>query len=91
MRGVTVQKDADDADTGIGSPTRKKVLCLVQLPPPVHGAAVMNAHIVDKVLPESGFSYSIINLDFSQSFEGMHGGSLRKAAIAGKILFRVGC
>ena len=68
---------------------KKKVLCLVQLPPPIHGAAVMNEHVVNKVLPESDLGYCVLELDFSKTFSDMHGNNLRKILMAGKILIKL--
>ena len=65
---------------------KKRILCLVQLPPPIHGAAVMNSHIVENILPNSDFMYSVIDMNFSKTFQEMHGGNVRKVGIAVKIL-----
>lgn len=67
----------------------KKILCLVQLPPPIHGAAVMNRHIVDNVLPISNYDYIVVPLNFSRSFDDMHGGIFSKAIKAILTLFKL--
>jgi hypothetical protein len=48
---------------------RKRILRLAQLPPPIHGAAVMNEHVVSQVLPKSNLDYSVLEMDFSKSFD----------------------
>ncbi|MBT8125684.1 MAG: hypothetical protein KJO81_12725, partial [Gammaproteobacteria bacterium] len=49
----------------------------------------MNQHIVNQSLPRSDFSFQVINLDFSSSFEEMHGGIFRKALVALRLLWRL--
>ncbi len=65
----------------------RKILCLVQLPPPIHGAAVMNSYVVSDLLPRSSFKRTVLPLDFSKTFEEMHGRIIRKILMAGKTLF----
>jgi len=66
-----------------------KVLCLVQLPPPIHGAAVMNKYIIETVLPNSGFEFELLELNFSKSFQEMHEESHNKVLKAAAIFFRL--
>jgi glycosyltransferase involved in cell wall biosynthesis len=47
--------------------TKKRILFIVQLPPPVHGASVMNSIAVNSELIKKNFSVEVINLEFSQS------------------------
>lgn len=43
---------------------RPSILLLVQLPPPVHGASLMNQFLVDSELLDKSFEKEILNLDF---------------------------
>ena len=45
--------------------TKDKVLCLVQLPPPIHGAAVMNMHAVNAI--KEKFHVDTMELSFSKN------------------------
>jgi glycosyltransferase involved in cell wall biosynthesis len=38
------------------------LLCLVQLPPPLHGVSRINADIVDRILPNAGIDREVIDL-----------------------------
>lgn len=43
---------------------KPKILFLVQLPPPVHGASLMNQFLTDSTLLNEKFSKEVLNLDF---------------------------
>jgi glycosyltransferase involved in cell wall biosynthesis len=45
----------------------KKILCIVQLPPPIHGASMMNNYIVNSKMIQADFTMEIVNLQFSES------------------------
>lgn len=44
--------------------SKNKILCIVQLPPPVHGSAVMNKHLVESKLIKHNFIIKILPLKF---------------------------
>lgn len=60
------------------SPQRKKILFIVQLPPPVHGASVMNYYLVNSEKLKSNFNIDIINLQFVRMIEEITRFSLKK-------------
>lgn len=64
------------------SERRKKILFLVQLPPPVHGASVMNYKLVNSEKIKSSFNINVINLQFLKSIEEITKFSLRKIYLA---------
>jgi len=43
---------------------KPKILFLVQLPPPIHGASLMNQFLVNSILLNEKFSKKVLNLDF---------------------------
>jgi len=47
----------------------KKILCVLQLPPPVHGASLMNSYLTRSKLINYNFNLEIINLQFSKSIQ----------------------
>lgn len=56
----------------------KKILCIIQLPPPLHGASVMNSHVINSEIIRSNFIIDIVNLQFSKSIKELKKFSLRK-------------
>jgi len=48
---------------------KKRILFIVQLPPPVHGACIMNSLVVNSEVIKKSFLINVINLDFSQSIK----------------------
>jgi glycosyltransferase involved in cell wall biosynthesis len=55
--------------TNISGIKLKKILFIVQLPPPLHGASVMNNLVFNSELINSNFSVDLINLQFARSLE----------------------
>ena len=45
------------------------LLFIVQLPPPLHGASLMNSHILKSNLLKNNFSIEIVNLHFAESIQ----------------------
>ena len=64
---------------------RKKVLFVLHLPPPVHGAAVMGTVIRDSALLDAHFECRFLNLSASSSLEEVGRWSLKKLSF----LFRI--
>lgn len=48
-------------------PPKKKILFLAQLPPPVHGASIMNSHVFNSQLIRSKFEFIPLPLQFADS------------------------
>jgi glycosyltransferase involved in cell wall biosynthesis len=57
---------------------KKKILFIVQLPPPVHGTSVMNQFVVQSPLILSGFECAVLPLQFSDSITDIGAGSIKK-------------
>jgi glycosyltransferase involved in cell wall biosynthesis len=55
-----------------------KLLFIVQLPPPLHGASMMNSHIVNSHLIRSNFRSEIVNLHFAETIQELGRFSLGK-------------
>jgi glycosyltransferase involved in cell wall biosynthesis len=49
--------------------TKKKILCLVQLAPPVHGASMMNGYLTNSKIINDRFELEIVNLQFTKSLK----------------------
>jgi len=49
--------------------SKKKILFIIQLPPPVHGASIMNSYVMASTLIKSNFFVDAINLRFSNSIK----------------------
>lgn len=47
----------------------RKILCILQLPPPVHGASIMNSHIIQSEIIKNNFFIDVINLQFAKSIK----------------------
>jgi glycosyltransferase involved in cell wall biosynthesis len=57
---------------------KNKILCLVQLAPPVHGASMMNGYLTKSKLINDHFNLEIINLQFNKSINELKKISLIK-------------
>ena len=57
---------------------RKKILFIVQLPPPVHGASIMNNYVVNSSKIKSRFNAVVLNLQFLTSIQDITRFSVRK-------------
>lgn len=56
----------------------KKILCILQLPPPVHGASLMNSYVVNSEVLRRNFTIDIVNLQFAKSIKELEKFSLLK-------------
>jgi glycosyltransferase involved in cell wall biosynthesis len=73
------------------------LLCLVQLPPPLHGVSRINALIVDCVLPNAGIEHEVINMTTAQDLSAIGERRIsrilwlaaRAAPVVGKVLLRL--
>jgi len=62
---------------------KRSVLCLVHLPPPVHGASLMNQSIVNSTLINDRFRLKVIDITTARHIEDI--GSMSSGKIAGAI------
>lgn len=71
----------------------RKILCIMQLPPPVHGASLMNSYLAKSTLIKNCFKLQIINLQFSSSQQDIEKFSILKIFksfyYAGAIFYKV--
>ncbi len=68
---------------------KKKILCIVQLPPPVHGASIMNDNLVNGEIVRKYFDLIVINLQFLRSIDDISKFSFRKFFKAFRIGFEI--
>jgi glycosyltransferase involved in cell wall biosynthesis len=57
---------------------KKKILCILQLAPPVHGASMINGYLVSSHLINQNFNLEIINLRFNKSIKKLEKFSIAK-------------
>lgn len=67
------------------------ILFLVQLPPPVHGASIMNQRIIDIVKEDGSFTYDVVKLNYAFDFKSMHSPNYKKVAYALKVYLKFIC
>jgi len=60
------------------SEDRKKILFIVQLPPPIHGASIMNRYVVNSSRIKTRFDTVVLNLQFLTSIKDITRFSVRK-------------
>ena len=58
--------------------TKPRVLCVMQLPPPVHGVTVMNQCVADSDVLATRFSIDVVPLRFADSLDQLRRVSARK-------------
>ncbi|HBE39788.1 MAG TPA: glycosyltransferase family 1 protein [Bacteroidales bacterium] len=68
---------------------KKKVLFILQLPPPVHGASMMNSYLVNSEIIKNNFDNKIIELRFVKSLNELRKFSLLKLWKAVIYYFRI--
>ena len=66
---------------------RPKIIAMVQLPPPMHGAAKMNRFAIDALAKD--FDLQVIEMRFAQILSEVNGFSVRKIALAFWLLLRL--
>ena len=57
---------------------KKKILCILQLAPPIHGASMINGYLVSSDLINQNFNLEIINLQFNKSIKKLEKFSIAK-------------
>jgi glycosyltransferase involved in cell wall biosynthesis len=70
-------------------PARPKLLLLMQLPPPVHGASLMNSFVAESKVIAGHFNTRIIPLRFITDLKEMGGFSIRKIILMLRVLLRI--
>jgi glycosyltransferase involved in cell wall biosynthesis len=66
---------------------RPKVIAMVQLPPPMHGAAKVNLFAVEALVQD--FDLQVIEMRFARTLSEVNGFSVRKIALAFWLLLRL--
>ncbi|MGN6532209.1 MAG: glycosyltransferase [Ginsengibacter sp.] len=56
----------------------RKILCIMQLPPPIHGASLMNSYLSKSDIINNNFKVEIVNLQFSSSQKNIEKFSILK-------------
>jgi hypothetical protein len=51
--------------------SKKKILCIVQLPPPVHGVSLMNEYVINSRLLNENFDIRAIDLKFGKAIKDL--------------------
>jgi glycosyltransferase involved in cell wall biosynthesis len=67
-----------------------KVLCIMQLPPPVHGVSVMNSYIASSDLIKASFVLEVVDLTFGRSITELEKISFLKVFKALRFGFLIG-
>jgi glycosyltransferase involved in cell wall biosynthesis len=66
----------------------RRILFIMQLPPPVHGVSIMNSIIRESALINQAFTCEYINLGTASSISDIQKGSFKKVLLAASIFFR---
>ena len=48
---------------------QNRILFIMQLPPPVHGASLMNNYLLNSILIKANFDFQVVNLQFASSMK----------------------
>ncbi|MGN1215930.1 MAG: glycosyltransferase [Candidatus Cryptobacteroides sp.] len=78
-----------EAEFGPGSSGLPRILFIMHMPPPVHGAAVMGQYIHDSALVNGRLDCRYINLSIARDLKDVGRFSLRKAVSYLRLLFRI--
>ena len=68
---------------------KKKILFILHLPPPIHGAALIGKYIQECTLLNDAFKCDYINLSTSRQLSDLGKGGYRKLPVFIKLYFRV--
>jgi glycosyltransferase involved in cell wall biosynthesis len=66
---------------------KKKNLCIMQLPPPVHGAAVMNSYVQKSALLSATFELDVLELHYVRKLADFRSAYLKKLCLLIKYWF----
>ena len=72
-----------------GPAMKRRVLCILHLPPPVHGAALMGSSIKNSKRLKETFDWDFVNLSTSRSMSEIGRWTIRKLPVFLSILFSV--
>lgn len=56
----------------------KNILCIMQLPPPIHGASLMNSYVLNSQIIRKNYNIDFVNLQFSKSINEIAKFSFKK-------------
>ena len=56
----------------------RKILCIMQLPPPIHGANLMNSYLLNSKIINGNFNMQVVNLQFASSLKEIEKFSFHK-------------
>ena len=72
---------------------KSRVLCIVQLPPPVHGVSIMNSYLVNSEKMATRFDFDVVSLKFGRTIGDLNGFAFRKVlkavGVTGKIIAKM--
>ena len=68
---------------------KKKILFLVQLPPPVHGSSTMNSYVVNSKIIQSEYECQVMSLQFASSIEDIGKMNVKKIWRSFAYLYRL--
>lgn len=57
---------------------KKKIFCIIQLPPPVHGVSLMNSYVINSELIKKHFSLKVIDMKFAKNMKELEKFSFAK-------------
>jgi len=60
------------------SKATNKILFILQLPPPIHGASLMNSLVVNSEIIRRDFDVEVVNLQFAKSIKDISNFSITK-------------
>src|SRR3954468_605263 len=66
-----------------------RILCVLQLPPPVHGASLMNSYLVNSEELKKKYEIDLINLQFASSMKDLKKFSFTKIFKALSFAFQI--
>lgn len=68
---------------------KRKILCIIQTPPPIHGAAVMNNYILNSQLLRDNYDLEFIEYNFVKKIKNIGGFSILKFTLFIKYIFKL--
>ncbi len=68
---------------------KRKILFLIQVPPPIHGASTMNRFVYETICSDNNFETRLIKLDFAKNLSDLQKVRFGKIVKAFTILFKL--
>src|SRR5512137_1813794 len=78
MKSLLIRLAKNTNNSRMSMSQGRKILLIVQLPPPVHGASIMNSYVFTSQIINKSFDIECINLQFSRSIQEISKFSFRK-------------